>query len=506
MMEDFQNWGLSPIDRRKTGRRESDLILLQRSRQLEAVRRISHILFQHADIDALIEAALRVAVDEVAARAGSILLAEPESKQLVFRYCLGDMPVPRGTAIPWDQGIAGKVFQTGVAAVINDVKHTSDHFSSIDRATGFVSHDMISLPLKQWKGDPIGVMNVLNKREGILDKNDLDILEIIGAFSALAIQQARLFEEAKLAEVARVLGNISHDIKNLLQPVVSGVWLLKGEIDSVFSHWRTKEHLRGGGYSEAVTSIEQAGARIGELTGGRLTGRVYPEIRELLRTIETGTALLKEAFHEALSGSGGCDEEKAYATCEDALAMIERTSERIHGRVKEIADCMKGLSAPPRFAPCRIVDVVNEVFATLKVLAKEKAIKLATKELDGLPTVQADEKRLYNALYNLVNNAIPEVPSGGSITVSGRMDAEKGAIILSVADTGKGMSPDVRESLFTYAAMSTKPGGSGIGMKIVKDVVDAHHGRISVESEIGKGTTFHIWIPLALRPPGPMQT
>jgi signal transduction histidine kinase len=146
------------------------------------------------------------------------------------------------------------------------------------------------------------------------------------------------------------------------------------------------------------------------------------------------------------------------------------------------------------------------VFGTLDLMAKKQGVTLTCEGLDGLPPIEADEQRLFNAFYNLVNNAIPEVPSGGSITVSGRMDAEKGAIILSVADTGKGMSPDVRESLFTYAALSTKPGGSGIGMKIVKDVVDAHHGRISVESESGKGTTFHIWIPLVLRPPGPMQT
>jgi signal transduction histidine kinase len=423
-MEDFQNWGLSPFDRRKTGRRESDRILLQRDRELEAARKISEALFQHRDIDALVEAALRTALDEVGAEAGSVLLAEPDSRQLVFRYSVGESIVPKGTSIPWDQGISGKVFQTGMAAMFSDVKQSSDHFPGIDQAVGSVTRDMISLPLKQWKGDPIGVMNVLNKREGTLGKNELDLLTIICAFTALTIQQARLFEEAKLAQVVRLMGNICHDIKNFLQPIVSGVWMIRDEIDSL-------------------------------------------------------------------------DNERSHATCVKYLAMIERTSERIDSRAKEIVDCIKGVSAPLRLAPCRIIEVVNEVFATLSVLAAERTISLAIRDLDQLPAIQADEKRLYNAFYNLVNNAIPEIRAGGSITVTGQVHA--GGLTVSVADTGKGMPPDVRASLFTHAVISTKRSGSGIGMKIIKDAVDAHHGRISVESEVGTGTTFHIWLPSDLR-------
>ena len=176
--------------------------------------------------------------------------------------------------------------------------------------------------------------------------------------------------------------------------------------------------------------------------------------------------------------------------------MIQRTSERIHGRVKEIADCVKGLSAPPQFAPCQIAAVVDEVFGTLGVLAQEKQITLSTKELNQLPVIFADERRLYNAFYNLVNNAIPEVPSGGSIAVTGRLEPGGEAVHVSVVDTGRGMPPDVRERLFSTRAISTKRCGTGLGTKIVKDVVDVHHGRISVESEVGVGTIFHLHLPV----------
>jgi len=85
---------------------------------------------------------------------------------------------------------------------------------------------------------------------------------------------------------------------------------------------------------------------------------------------------------------------------------------------------------------------------------------------------------------------------GGSITVRGILDPSTGGLNLSVVDTGRGMPAEIRESLFTAKAVSKKVGGTGLGTKIVKDVIDAHGGTITVESEIGLGTTFHVYLPL----------
>jgi signal transduction histidine kinase len=142
------------------------------------------------------------------------------------------------------------------------------------------------------------------------------------------------------------------------------------------------------------------------------------------------------------------------------------------------------------------------VYTTLRILADERGVALRAEGIDSLPEIRADESRLFNAFYNLVNNAIAEVPSGGSVTIQGRMDKPGTNIILSVIDTGKGMSPEVRDSLFTYQAISRKVGGTGLGTKIVKDVVDAHGGTIAVESEQGVGTSFHITLPVKGPSPG----
>jgi signal transduction histidine kinase len=407
--------------------------LLHYKTQLEAVERISQALFQSLDLDELVETTLHSALEEVGAEAGSILLADLEKEELIFQYSIGDKPVPRGTAIPWGKGISGSVFQSGEARIANRVDHDARHLHQIDQATGFVTHDMITVPLRRWRGEPIGVLNVLNKREGLFTNHDLGLLTIISAFAALAIQQAQQFEDSKKAEVVTLLGDIGHDMKNLLTPVQTGVELLRDVAKDLF----------------------------GEMNSAELAHN------------ETNKKI-----------------------CDESVEIAQNGIRRLHDRVQEMADCVKGLSAPPNFALCSVGQVILDVFQTLQGLARKKQITLRTDGLESLPEFHADERRLYNAFYNLINNAIPETPPGGSITVRGHLDQDTGGIALAVVDTGRGMPSEVRAQLFSAKAISTKKGGTGLGTKIIKDVVDAHKGKIWVESESGVGTTFHLRFPL----------
>ena len=269
--------------------------LLHYKTQLEAVERISQALFQSVDLDELVETTLRIALEEVGAEAGSILLADPEKEELIFQYSMGDKPVPRGTAIPWDKGISGSVFQSGEARIANRVDHDASHLYQIDQATGFVTHDMITVPLRRWRGEPIGVLNVLNKREGPFSNHDLGLLTIISAFAALAIQQAKHFEDAKKAEVVTLLGNIGHDMKNLLTPVQTGVELLRDVVKVLFG---------------AMNSAE--------LTHNKTNKKI----------------------------------------CDESVEIAQNGIRRLHDRVQEMADCVKGLSAPPNFALCSVRQVI----------------------------------------------------------------------------------------------------------------------------------------------------
>jgi len=407
--------------------------LSQREKELAAAQRISDALSQRIKLQDLIEEALRTTLDVLDAENGSVLLADGDTQQLVFYHSIGDKPVPHGTVIPWTQGIAGTVFQSRKPEIVSDAQKDPRHFAEIDLACGSVTHDMITIPLKKWEGDPIGVVQVMNKRQGRLNEEDVGILTIICALSAMAIEQARLFENTKLAEVAQMMGDITHDIKNLLMPVVCGAGILQTEINELL---------------ERLPDIEIERAKAS---------------REL---------------------------------CNEVIDMLKDDARRIQDRVKEIADCVKGLTTPLELAPCQIADVVSNVYKTLGVMAQEKSVALKTERLEMLPPIVADERRLYNAFYNLVNNAIAEVPSGGSVTVRAQHDPVADTITVCVADTGKGMTKEIRDRLFTPRTLSSKPGGTGLGTKIVKDVVNAHKGEIRVESEVGRGSSFYLTFPM----------
>lgn len=420
-------------ERRKGLRRKEDRQLVQHHRELDAARRMTEALFEHVHTDDLVEKTLTTALDVVGAESGSILLADPDSEELVFRHSIGSSPVKSGTTIPWDKGIAGAVFHLGKPKVIHDAKQDDRHYEGIDVLTDHITRDMIALPLKRWEGQPIGVLEVMNKLEGRLNDEDLAILTIVSAIAASSIEQARLQKEAKLAVVALLLGDIGHDIKNMLMPVLSGADLLKEELEEQFP-----------------VMIEK------KIPGADVS----------------------------------------YANCLELNEMVVTNARRIQGRVREIADAVKGVTSPPHFAPCQIAQIMEAVFETLRTYAAEKGITLQTDGLDTLPVIQADDHRLFNAFYNLINNAIPEVPNGGSISISGKEKKPGVEVLVAVSDTGRGMPPEVRDRLFTSRSFSTKKGGTGLGTKIVKDVIDAHGGRILVESQVGLGTTFYVHLPV----------
>src|SRR5213593_1337126 len=174
----------SSPNRRGQHRRKEDRKLLQHGRELEAARRLSQAFFQCRSLEDLIENVLQTALEVVGAEAGSVLLADYETKRLVFRYVIGEKAeFLHGMSFPWNEGIAGVVFKSGEPAVIADVKQDPRHFTGVDLMTGYKTRDMITLPLKQWEGGPTGVLNVLNKRNGVLNEDDLDLLTIVATFA-----------------------------------------------------------------------------------------------------------------------------------------------------------------------------------------------------------------------------------------------------------------------------------------------------------------------------------
>ena len=141
-------------------------------------------------------------------------------------------------------------------------------------------------------------------------------------------------------------------------------------------------------------------------------------------------------------------------------------------------------------------------------MAREKGIGLTTDITGGIPSVMVDSRRIERVVANLLDNALRHTPSGGSVVVTvttapGRdgYPVDTGHILVSVADTGEGIAKEHLPHVFDrlYRVDDARPrekGGAGLGLAIAKQMVELHGGRIWVESEMGKGSTFSFSLPI----------
>jgi two-component system nitrogen regulation sensor histidine kinase NtrY len=144
---------------------------------------------------------------------------------------------------------------------------------------------------------------------------------------------------------------------------------------------------------------------------------------------------------------------------------------------------------PPERQSTNLNEIVRGVMKLFEAqLAAQKVA--AHMDLDEkLPIIEADPTQLHRALQNLVLNALDAMPAGGTLTV--RTARSDGSVLLEVSDSGSGLTKEECERLFT-PYYTTKQHGTGLGLAIVQSVISDHGGRISVESEPGRGTTFRI--------------
>ncbi len=426
---------------------ELEAALQHRETQIEAIQKTSAALLSHSTVEAMVRETLRLAIEVLNADAGSLLLHNPVTDTLVFRYVIGPASESLiGYVMPASQGIAGRVFRTGEPDITQKVSERQDFNRSVDEKTGYHTESMMTVPVKRAEGSPIGVMQILNSSKAF-DIRDCEVLQVMAAQASAAIENARLVQEARKAEIVNVIGDISHDIKNMLTPIQSGVWTLEPMLDEMF---------------EALDAIHAK----------------CPETDAWGAKIKEAADLVREDYGWILG------------------AALD-AAEKVQVRTKEIADAVKGESAAPFFELANLNDTAEEVVRGLRLVAHDRRLELIADFDPQLPLIEFDRKQMYNALYNLVNNAIPETPAGGRITVRTRAPQQgESTLRVEIQDTGKGIPEHVRVRLFTDEAVSTKPGGTGLGTRIVGGVIRRHNGTIAVHSEEGRGTTFIIRLPL----------
>ncbi len=421
-------------------------------RQINAVQRIALSLSTATEPEEVVREALSTSLALAQAEAGSILLYHPEKQKLVFEYVVGTKADElTGVELDPDQGIAGMVFRSGRAFISEDVTAESAYFKELGEKVGYVTRNMVTVPLMSPGTEPLGVMQVLNKRGARFDQDDVRLIEIITAQIAVSIMSVRLHQEARLATVVRFIGNISHDVKNMVTPAMMGA--------------QTLARIAEGSFRDFDDCLSrQAGAEAGasEIAGTMAKLReFYPKTVDLILE--------------------GCDV--------------------VQQRTAQIAAAVKGIVSEPAFEPTDIASIVQRVGTMLEHQADRKGVKFNLEAVPEMSSADADGKQIYNAVYNLILNAIDACNEGDNVSfrciavIDGEFPSGN-YLILECSDTGPGIPDNVKTRLFTDKTVSTKPMGTGLGTKIIKDVIDAHGGTIEVESEVEVGTTIRCRIPL----------
>jgi len=216
---------------------------------------------------------------------------------------------------------------------------------------------------------------------------------------------------------------------------------------------------------------------------GRLAAGVSHEIRNPLAAVFLHVDLLEEEFRQPSSDSA--------VQIAESLTDIKRNLMRLEDLVQDYLSLVRVAT---------IQRTPEDLGALVMTFAHEMDTALATRsitlQLDGLAhlgTVPLHANTFQRALLNLVHNAMNAMPQGGTLLLRGRREATQ--VHLDVGDTGVGISPEhylqIFEPLYT-----TKPGGTGLGLYIVQEIVVAHGGHIAVQSTPGRGTTFTITLPI----------
>ena len=249
--------------------------------------------------------------------------------------------------------------------------------------------------------------------------------------------------------------------------------------------------------AEALESQRSANANLEKLdrTKTEFLSIVSHEFRTALTGIQGFSELIRDGGLEA-------DELRAYG------AYIFNDADRVNRLIGDMLDLdrMESGRMSMRSGAVDINEVLTEAMTRAGTAATTVEFKA---DLDPrLPIVSGDRDRLIQVVSNLVNNAVKYSPDGGTVTLSSR--AEGGFALVSISDTGLGIPPDEIGHVFerfrrvrSGAAQSIP--GTGLGLTIVKQIVEMHGGKIWVESAVGHGSAFHFTVPMAAESASPMQ-
>ena len=186
------------------------------------------------------------------------------------------------------------------------------------------------------------------------------------------------------------------------------------------------------------------------------------------------------------------------------LRTVERETLRAREILKNLLDFSR--RKPPHMVRTDIADIIEDTLALVRGQAKAARVEIKTECSAGLPLVAADADEMKQVFVNLINNAFFAMTSGGALTIRCKSETDERGwtmVVVSLSDTGHGIPEDHMDRIFDPFFTNRSDGeGTGLGLSISFMVVQNHGGRIDVESTVGQGSTFRVYLPAPGEVPG----
>ncbi len=410
----------------------------QIAHELHTLLAATRDMAESQDLDTMLHRLLHYAIALTYTEAASILLQDERTSKLVFKAAIGPQTVPlQEIEVPMNS-IAGRTLREHRPVIVNDVSRAREHFRKVDEITGFRTRSLMAVPI-QWQGHTIGVLEVVNRREGTFDEHDLSMLQALAAQAGALIRHAQLSDERQRA---------LEELRQLDERKTQFMHLASHELRTPLTIIR--------GYAELVEGIVQAAAAAGTLVSPE---ELLPLVAEIIAGTQRMGIVLDEITH---------------------AAAFTREFDRREVR------------------PIQVRTLVGDVLQEIQDWAHSKGLHVRLQCPRQSITILGDYQALREAIFQVISNAYKFTPKGGRVEVVVDEDGEN--VYVRVKDSGPGIPEAEHERIFAPFYQVENPltrqhPGLGLGLTIAKRVVEEHGGRIWVDSAPGKGATFVIMLP-----------
>ena len=409
--------------------------------ELATINRITQALSSQLDMDRLIQLVGEQVRDLFHAPIAYVSLLDRSTMMLNFPYTYGE----DSEAMPFGEGLTSQIIRTGKPLLLNEDVDGSSARMGVQRV-GRQAASYLGVPIPAG-GETIGVISVqTTEEEGRFTDADQRLLSTVASAVGVAIHNARLFEDARQARAAAeqadaakssFLSTVSHELRTPLTSVL--------------------------GFAKIIRR--------------RLEDRLFPLVPEEDRKIQQTKRQVMDNLNVVVS-----EGERLTKLIDDVLDLAKIEAGKLTWNMETVS----------------AAEVIERAVAATSSLVGVKKLTLVQNVESGLPTVTGDRDRLIQVVINLISNAVKFTDSG-SITCAAGL--RNGDIVVSVADSGIGIAPADQLKVFEKFkqvgdTLTDRPKGTGLGLPICKEIVEYHGGRIWVESEPGKGSTFSFTLPV----------